>query len=64
MGDVIVSRRDRRRRAVSQRILVSTDLDRLRRCGHRVNGIIHADDSNRLGLYDTDGKALKPVGKD
>lgn len=40
MGDVIVSRRDRRRRAVSQRILVSTDLDRLRRCGHRVNGII------------------------
>lgn len=24
----------------------------------------HADDSNRLGLYDTDGKALKPVGKD
>lgn len=40
MGDVIVSRRDRRRRAVSQRILVSTDLDRLRQCGHRVNGII------------------------
>lgn len=40
MGDVIVSRRDRRRRAVSQQILVSTDLDRLRRCGHRVNGII------------------------
>lgn len=40
MGDVIVSLRDQRRRAVSQRILASTDLGRLRRCGHRVNGII------------------------
>ncbi len=26
--------------------------------------IIHADDSNRLGLYDTDGKALLANGKD
>lgn len=32
--------------------------------GTAVHVTIHADDSNRLGLYDTDGKALKPVGKD
>ena len=29
-----------------------------------VHVTIHADDSNRLGLYDTDGKALLANGKD
>ena len=30
----------------------------------RVHVTIHADDSNRLGLYDTNGKALLANGKD
>ena len=48
-----------------QRRLPSSDIEcTVYRNDRRVHVTIHADDSNRLGLYDTDGKALKPVGKD
>lgn len=48
-----------------QQRLPSSDIEcTVYRNDRRVHVTIHADDSNRLGLYDTDGKALKPVGKD
>lgn len=52
-------------RNLSQRRLPSSDIEcTVYRNDRRVHVTIHADDSNRPGLYDTDGKALKPVGKD
>lgn len=48
-----------------QQRLPSSDIEcTVYRNDRRVHVTIHADDSNRLGLYDTDGKAVKPVGKD
>lgn len=48
-----------------QHRLPSSDIEcTVYRNDRRVHVTIHADESNRLGLYDTDGKALKPVGKD
>ena len=52
-------------RNLPQRRLPSSDIEcTVYRNDRRVHVTIHADDSNRPGLYDTDGKALKPVGKD
>lgn len=48
-----------------QRRLPSSDIEcTVYRDDRRIHVTIHADDSNRLGLYDTDDKALKPVRKD
>lgn len=48
-----------------RRRLPSSDIEcTVYRDDRRIHVTIHADDSNRLGLYDTDGKALEPVGKD
>ena len=48
-----------------QRRLPSSDIEcTVYRNDRRVHVTIHADDSNRLGLYDTDGKALLANGKD
>ena len=45
--------------------LPSSDIEcTVYRNDRRVHVTIHADDSNRLGLYDTDGKALLANGKD
>ena len=48
-----------------QRHLPSSDIEcTVYRNDRRVHVTIHADDSNRLGLYDTNGKALLANGKD